>query len=239
MTLFAVIGGWLAAVIAVGTAATIRWGADTRMEMVAQACHELRGPLAAARLGLSFGSSAGELTPDRLRAIDAELGRASCALDDLADLRRRTRRPRRCEPIDLAALVRDSIEAWQGTAAAAGRSLTGGWSGDGTVVLGDGRRLVQAVGNLIANALEHGDGPVVVSGTAQGARARIEVTDGGTGLPAPVAELIGRARDGRGARGRGLAIAVAAARAHRGCLEARPRAGGTTLVLKLPACHDR
>ena len=52
------------------------------MEAVARACHELRGPLAAARLGLELGVRVGELSPAQLRALELELGRASLALDD-------------------------------------------------------------------------------------------------------------------------------------------------------------
>ena len=67
-----------------------------RMESVARACHELRGPLTAARLGLQLGASTGELSPARLRAIDLELGRAALALEDL-DIAR-TRRTGRLAP---------------------------------------------------------------------------------------------------------------------------------------------
>ena len=77
------LGGWLAASGA-GMAAGGAWRALTgRMETVARACHELRGPLTAARLGLQLGASTGELSPARLRAIDLELGRAALALEDL------------------------------------------------------------------------------------------------------------------------------------------------------------
>lgn len=231
------IGGWLAAsgaVLAVGAG----WHAlGGRMESVARACHELRGPLTAARLGLQLGASTGELSPARLRAIDLELGRAALALEDLDSARtRRTGVWRPPEPVDLEQLVRDSVEAWRATAAAPGVSVSASWSGRPARVWGDRLRLAQATGNLIANAIEHGGGVVSVRGCCSAAgRARIEVVDTGPGLPASVAELTRRRHRGRGERGRGLAIAAAVAAAHGGRLAAAPSRRGARLVLELPA----
>jgi two-component system sensor histidine kinase QseC len=103
-------------------------------------------------------------------------------------------------------------------------------------VWGDRLRLAQATGNLIANAIEHGGGTVLVHGCcAQPGRARIEVIDTGPGLPAPVAELTRRRHRGHGVRGRGLAIAAAVAASHGGRLAAAPSRRGARLVLELPA----
>jgi signal transduction histidine kinase len=87
MSAAATLGGWVAAAVGAATMIALRRMLGSRMEAVARACHELRGPLTAARLGLSFGARCGELSADRLRAIDTELGRATLALQDLADLR--------------------------------------------------------------------------------------------------------------------------------------------------------
>ena len=231
------LGGWLAASGA-GVAAGAGWHALAgRMESVARACHELRGPLTAARLGLQLGASTGELSPARLRAIDLELGRAALALEDLDSARtRRTGAWRVPEPVDLEQLVRDSVEAWRAAAAAWGVSLSASWSGCPARVWGDRLRLAQATGNLIANAIEHGGGVVSVRGScAEPGRARIEVVDTGPGLPAPVAELTRRPHRGRGVRGRGLAIAAAVATSHGGRLASAPSTHGARLVLELPA----
>ena len=53
------------------------------------------------------------------------------------------------------------------------------------VVRADRLRIAQALANLVANAVEHGGGEVRVRARAVDGRARIEVTDGGPGLPAP------------------------------------------------------
>jgi signal transduction histidine kinase len=227
-------GGWMAAGAA-GCLAVALWRAlGSTSERVARACHELRGPLTAVRLGLQLGAGTGELSPARLRALDLELGRAALALDDLGAARSARGVPRAPLPVDLEHLIADSVEAWRPAAAARGVALSGSWSGSPRAVWGDRLRLAQAIGNLISNAIEHGGGAVEVRGRCDREAARIEVTDGGPGLPAPVAELMRRPY---GSRGRGLAIAGAAAAWHGGRLAAAPSERGARLVLELPAAE--
>jgi signal transduction histidine kinase len=231
------LGGWLAATAAALLALALWRALALRTEAVACACHELRGPLTAARLGLRLCQQT-EPSGDRLRAIDLELGRAALALEDLGWARgsRRSGSARgREQAVDLCELLRDSVEAWSPCAQARGVELRTCWSGHGATVHGDRFRLAQATGNLIANAIEHGGGIVEVRGRSDGAGARIEVIDGGPGMPAPVAELARRAGRGRGPRGRGLAIALAVAEAAGGRLAAAPSERGARLVLELPA----
>jgi signal transduction histidine kinase len=271
------LGGWLAASAAGFAAARVWRAAAWRMETIARACHELRGPLTAARLGLDYGAGNGQLTPARLRAIDLELGRAALALDDLEGVRTPRTWWRPPEAIDLEQLVSDSVEAWRPSAAAHGVELRASWSELSPTVWGDRLRLAQVTGNLISNAIEHGGGVVEVRGSvveargsvaeargsvaeARGSvvearrtaseggeargcggptRVRIEVTDTGPGLPAPIPELARRARRGRGRRGRGLAIAAAIAAEHGGRLAAAPSVRGARLVLELPTVAPR
>ncbi len=229
------LGGWLAASAAGLTAARLWRAAAWRRETVARACHELRGPLTSVRLGLQLGTRVGELSPARLRAIDLELARAALALDDLDTARAGRVAWRAPQPVDVEQLVSDSVEAWRPAADARGVELRAFWTGRSRDVWGDRLRLAQAVGNLISNAIEHGGGVVEVRGWSDGAGARVEVTDTGPGLPAPVGELARRPRGGHGRRGRGLAIASAIASNHGGGLSAAPVARGARLVLKLPA----
>jgi signal transduction histidine kinase len=237
------LGGWVVAAIAGTLLLVARRMLGLRMEAVARACHELRGPLTAARLGLTFGSRGGDVPTGRLRAIDAELGRAALALEDLADARRGAPPLRHLERVDVGRLVADSVEAWRAVGEAAGVTLRGPgpgpggavWGEPGGAVWGDRLRLAQAVGNLLANAIEHGGAAVEARVALRGRFVRVEVSDNGRGLPAPVAELTRRGRHARGPHGHGLTIASEIAQAHRGRLAAAPADAGARLVLELPA----
>jgi signal transduction histidine kinase len=202
--------------------------AESAAEDAARAKHELRAALCAVRFGVELSARLGELAPSRASAIELELDRAARALDDLDGRRLGAAE----DPVDVRALLADSVEAWRAVATARGVDLRLRWTGTAAIVLGERARLAQATGNLIANAIEHGGGCVDVRGQLEGGSIRLEVTDAGTGLPAPVAEL---ARRPRGPRGRGLAIASEAARAHGGRLLAAPSDRGARLVLELPA----
>ncbi|MDQ6818597.1 MAG: HAMP domain-containing histidine kinase, partial [Actinomycetota bacterium] len=175
-----VLCGWAVAALVAGTA----WRSlSGRREAVARACHELRGPLTAARLGLELGARDGPLSRARLAGIELELARASLALDDLTCPRSSGTAVRRVEQIDLEELLHTSVEAWRGSAAASGTSVRLQWTGCPAHVWGDRLRIAQATGNLLANAIEHGGGTVEVRGRLEVERrvARIEVLDEGPG----------------------------------------------------------
>jgi signal transduction histidine kinase len=213
--------GWAACGVAV---ARLR----ERAELAARAAHELRTPLTAARLAL-------ERVPggDAAAALDLELRRASLALDDLELARHGRHAGDVAEPAALDELLASVAVSWGPTATRLATRIDVG-EAPVAYVLGDRVRLVQALGNLVGNALEHGAGPVGVRAVLGPGAVRFEVSDAGPGLPAPVAELIGRARAGRGRRGRGLAIAAEIARRHGGRVSAAPVARGAKLVLELP-----
>ena len=165
-----------------------------RLELVARAEHELRGPLTALLMAAHRG------LPRQSDLIRVQLG-----LEDLAAARAGRRAAASREPIDLFEATR---------AVSSGRAALD-WRAGRIPVRTDPRRLSQALGNLVANAAEHGRGPVVVRGRRVGERVRIEVADRGPG--------IGRRRRRlwrRGVRGRGLLVADAAARDAGGRLEA-------------------
>lgn len=206
-----------------------------RRELVARACHELRGPLTAVRLALSTMERRQELAPERLAVLDLELRRAALALDDFAAARSGRRVSDRTEPVEVAELLEEQYESWYIVAGAFDSHVALGGLAPGAVINGDRLRLAQAVSNLVANALEHGPGHVELTARMIGRRhVRIEVIDEGPGLPASIGELTRRARGGRGRRGRGLAIAAEVAERHGGRLVAAPTSRGARIGLELP-----
>jgi signal transduction histidine kinase len=144
-----------------------------RLELVARAEHELRGPLTAFGLVLSRVEAP---------ALDAEFERAKAALADLTAARSGRRGAARPRPVDLEGLVRSASEVW-------GAQVE--WRAGPARVIADPGRLAQAIGNLLANAAEHGGGPVRVRARRSGTRVRVNVVNP--------------------ERGRGLAIARSAA----------------------------
>lgn len=226
--------GWIVAAASMALVLRLRTLSAWRMELVARACHELRGPITVARLGLELLAREDGCRPEAVRAIELELASAGVALEDLSVAHQGRRGPWRLGAVDVAALLAESVEAFRPLALARGVELGHHCQGCSGVVGVDRVRLAQATGNLIANAIEHGDGHVELCGRTDCAGLEISVNDGGPGLPAPVGDLVRRARSGRGRRGRGLAIAADVAQRHGGRLVAAADDGGSRLKLELP-----
>jgi two-component system sensor histidine kinase CpxA len=102
---------------------------------------------------------------------------------------------------------------------------------DGLAALGDPDLLARGLGNLVRNALRHagGHGPITIAAIPAGDAVRLEVADGGPGVPPDHLARLGepffrpdpaRTREGGGA-GLGLAIVKTCAAACRGRLELR------------------
>lgn len=112
-------------------------------------------------------------------------------------------------------------------------------------VLGDRRRLEQAVSNLVDNAERHGRGLVAVAVTRVGGLARLEVDDAGPGVPAAdrerVFERFARVSDRERhvddtGSGLGLALVDQHVRLHAGRVWVAERpGGGARFVVELPA----
>lgn len=204
-------------------------------ELVARAAHELRGPLAAAHLGLQTLGRQPGVQRWRCASVDVQLQRAALAVADLAAAPRGRRAGDVPGVVDVGLLLEEQLRAWRPMAAAYGCELALAPVAPGAVVCGDRLRLGQAIGNVLANAAEHGRGRIELSARVVGDRVRIEVVDDGPGLPAPVADLAGRPRAGRGTRGRGLAIAAGIVRRHGGRLASAPSERGARLAMELPS----
>ena len=126
--------------------------------MVARACHELRGPLTAVRLGIATMERRLEARLSASPSLDLELRRAGLALDDFAAARSGRRVLDRNEPVEIDELLEEQFESWHVVAAAFDSTVRSGPLLPGATVRGDRLRLAQAIANLVANALEHAPG---------------------------------------------------------------------------------
>jgi signal transduction histidine kinase len=223
--LAAAIVGWL---VAVALVLELR----RRAELVADAAHELRGPLTA----ISLGVEALRRQPaarHRAEALATELCRMEVAAEDVAAAATGRRTSTRPDRVDLRRLVQGSGDAWQLAAGRRGGRVTFDWRAGDASVRADRHRLAQAFGNLLANAVEHGGGEIVVRGRPANGGIRVEVEDRGGAVQSGA-----RTRPRR--RGRGLAIATRALEQAGGRLDSYDRpAGGRVAVAELPIERDR
>lgn len=204
------LAGWmLAAALAVAWLRLRR-----RLELVAVAEHELRGPVTA----IGLAATALRREPGGLRralAFESELERMRAGLDDLAAARAGRRGSVRPVALPLERVLRGATAAWR----PAGRPMRFRWEAGPAIVRADRRRLAQAFSNLLANAVEHGTGRVEVRGSRTGERVRVEISD-------------------EGPRGRGLGIAARAVEEAGGVLEVERAPDGTTVAVELPLATE-
>ncbi|MEU6548687.1 ATP-binding protein [Streptomyces sp. NPDC046915] len=217
--------------------------AERERRFVADASHELRTPLSLLRAELDVAlhrpRSAGELTLT-LRSVDTEVQRLidlSNALLDLEELGSSDHITR--SPMRLTDLMEAAVAPHRRTAERTGRILT--VEAPDTVVDVDARWLVPAIGNLLDNALRHGNGAVHLTAAVHHGRLRLRVTDEGPGFPPeflPRAfDRFARAEASRTSEGSGLGLAFvqAVAIAHGGTAHAENTGHGSAVILDLPS----
>jgi signal transduction histidine kinase len=191
----------LAALVAV-------WRVRALHERARRVAHEVRGPLTAAGLVVHGAGRRGELTPAVAAQLERELRRAALALEDPHGGGAGASAGRSGAPVDVGALLRSQAPTWRELAAVRGARLVVADAPVPLPVRADGLRLEQATTNVVANAIEHGKGEVEVEARVVEGRVRVEIRDGGPGLPRPsLATFARRLRRRRQGRGRGLAIA--------------------------------
>jgi two-component system, OmpR family, sensor kinase len=228
--------------------ARLEAGLARERRLVSDASHELRTPLTTLRAELELALR-GERDAAELRAAIAsaheEARRMSILADDLLVLARadQGRLPLRTEPCVADDLLTAAVRRAQAGFAQAGRPIAVRPAGSGaSVVLADPDRVAQALDNLIANSLRHGDGPVELNLERAGNQVELHVMDRGPGFDDEfLAQAFERFRrdpgggDGSHGAGLGLAIVDAIARAHGGAAGASNRPGGGADVwLTLP-----
>ncbi len=235
--ILASLGGYLLAGAALRP---IEEGLARERRLVADASHELRTPLSTLKTELELALRQ-QRTPAELeaalRSAAVEADRLGRIADDLLLLARSEQGPLplRLEPVD----VGDLLDVVTGRFAPTGRPIEVDVDGAG-VVVADRLRLEQALGNMIDNAVRHGDGAVSVTAAANDT-FELHVLDEGPGFaPAFLGrafERFSRADEARAGVGTGLGLAIVRtiAKLHGGEAGAgnRPN-GGADVWISLP-----
>lgn len=226
--------------------------ADRRKnEFLALLGHELRNPLApiaTASEALSLTAMSDTRAQKAVEVVKRQTAQLSRLVDDLLDVGRITqgRIHLRREPLELGGVIAQAVETVSPLMQEKGHQLTVVSSGEPLYVNGDLTRLVQCVGNVLANAAKYTDqsGKIRVEARGEDSHAVVEVTDNGSGI-AP--DLLPRVFDlfmqsdrtldrAQGGLGIGLSIVKRLIEMHHGQVTARS-AGlgrGATFEMRLP-----
>jgi sigma-B regulation protein RsbU (phosphoserine phosphatase) len=213
-------------------------------QMMGIVSHDLRNPLSAIRLGadllsMQMRSEAEQRTIGRIvRATE----RASRLIDDLLDFtsaRVGSGINISMAPIRLHDVIGETLDELRHTYPS--HPIVHRREG-GTACRGDGRRLVQLVGNLVSNAIAYGsvDRPVTVT-TRVSATSCIGVHNEGAPIPeeiqASMFRPMARGKDAGAERsvGLGLFIVREIARAHSGSASVKSSTAGTTFTVEWPS----
>jgi signal transduction histidine kinase len=222
----------------------------SQRRFVADASHELRTPLTVMRTSIDVTLAKPGRTPAQLEAMAVEVrhaaDRAEALIEALLTLARSDRGTGPREPLDVAALAEDALDA--AAPAIRAHPVTVQTALEPAPAVGDPVLVERLVTNLIDNAVRHNvpDGWVQVATGMREGMAFIDVANGGPLIPPelvpalfePFRRLSDRAGSPDG-MGLGLSIVRSVALAHRGHATARPRpAGGLEITVSLPGCAE-
>jgi PAS domain S-box-containing protein len=220
--------------------------AEFEQRLLGIVSHDLRNPLASVRLGLETMHRRGIgiehfRTLERMERSTERMQAIISGLLDVTRIRQGQGLPLTPEPVSLDAVVTQVLEGMPEDQV---RRVERG-SGDHATGMWDPERLAQAIGNLVGNALQHGDPekPVTVRVAMREGRAELSVHNHGAPIPAEVLpglfEPFQRGlRPGAldGSIGLGLYIVRQVALGHGGEVRVRSTTEeGTTFILELPA----
>ncbi len=224
--------------------ARLRHSYERERRFVADASHELRTPVAVVKTELEGALRTGDYGPqvgEALTAAVEECDRLAQLAEDLLVVARagEGELPVRREILAAGPLLEGVRERFADRAERQGRDIRIDAADQDRQLSVDLLRIRQALGNLVDNALRHGDGDIVLSVRSAPAGVELGVSDQGVGFAPEFAPQAferfargDRART-RGGSGLGLAIVRAIAEAHGGRAEIVP-ARGATVRLCLP-----
>lgn len=216
----------------------------SQRDFVADASHELRGPLTVIRgnLDLLRRNLSAEDRRESVRAIQRETARMVKIVDDLLLLAEvQSAQPAQEQKVALREVVLEELS--RAKTLAGKRTITVDRLED-LVITGDAQRLKQLLANLVDNAIKHTSeqGTIIFSLFKDGEWARLEVADNGIGIdPEHLPHLFDRfyrvdkARSrASGGTGLGLAIVKGVAEQHGGKVSAAGELGkGSTFSVWL------
>ncbi|MEA2233434.1 MAG: hypothetical protein QOD83_3250 [Solirubrobacteraceae bacterium] len=213
---------------------------------VSDASHELRTPLAILKAEIELALK-GERSRDELHEALESAAEETDRLAELAEALLVIARsdsgklPLKTTVVQTSQLLAGISGRFEPRAEAAGRSVVVDEDADGTKLTCDPPRVVQALSNLVDNALHHGKGKIHLSAIVRDGHVELHVRDEGTGFPP---DFLPEAFDrftradqarGRGGSGLGLSIVQEIARAHGGIARASNHEdGGADVALDLP-----
>ena len=164
--------------------------AERKITFVAQVSHELRTPLTSIRM---FADLLGEPgLPDAKRAkfagaISAESRRLGALIDRLLAFNTLQLGGKKlaCQPVDVTAIVQETVEAMTPTLRAAGLSAEVDLPAEPAVALSEASTLKQALLNLLDNAAKYArdTGPLRITLATTSEQIRVRVADCGPGIP--------------------------------------------------------
>jgi signal transduction histidine kinase len=210
-------------------------------QLVDDASHELRNPLAVMRTNLDVALRDEAATAEQLRQTVVITSRAVDRLarqvDDLLSSARRTDVQRDDSEVDLAAVLRETAEEFEAASRLRDLRLIVE-APDGVSTTGDRDALKRAVGNLLDNAvrLAPAGTHVLLAAGIEGAWRWLAVRDAGPGISVEQQpQVFERAWSAHGSSGLGLAIVRQVVEAHGGAVQLHSEAGsGSTFVLWMP-----
>lgn len=208
-------------------------------EIAAEMAHEFKRPLASVRTAMQL---LGEHVSDErgrelLGMVDAQLERLTETMRDMFALAHPE--ALHLQPMDVRDLVDESLMQLAGHPALERIALQKDFAPDALTIWGDKRRLCQAVGNLLANAVEAmPEGGSLTIRTRQVTDAvELSIADTGPGIPPEEVERVLRPFYSTKELGTGLGLPLVAriVGAHEGRLLIEGEAGfGTTIRMVLP-----
>ncbi|MCU1591271.1 MAG: sensor signal transduction histidine kinase [Frankiales bacterium] len=218
----------------------------SRADLVSTVAHELRSPLTSvkgftATLLAKWDRFNDDQKKLMLETVNADADRVTRLLTELLDVSRidAGRLEMRKQVVDLPAVVRKIVAGRVASGDPESRFVVD-VTGELPEMWLDPDKIEQVVGNLVENALRHGEGTVTVAVRSFESGAEVTVADEGEGIPEETASRVftrfWRGGNRRGGTGLGLYIVKGLIEAHGGSVEVgRSPSGGAQFRFVLPA----